>query len=321
MLRSAGKKAGCAVGGVRRMAHSLAQPAPLQSAIDYQINTSLPPLIFPEDHDHKNVGVELPNFPFFDGAMELMAVPKKKVSRHKRGIRNGPKALKPVPVIIRCTGFAVGLSYRTSFVAVGSNKIPKRVTATTRAWASYMIMSHDHVAGKLYVELKKFEEYNGSIITRRIKNRDPKGISEDDVLPDGTKAKAGGMVTYRAVIGPVRSGYLSGPLMFRVSIGPGYYRTGLGRFSSILGPLTALVTYIPYSMGRMEYNRGPDAASFKPERWLKDGIFQNASPFKFTAFQVQFYEFKLVQGHQVKYRMMTILSMENGLKITVSKRA
>ncbi|XP_076942507.1 uncharacterized protein LOC143612399 [Bidens hawaiensis] len=34
--------------------------------------------------------------------MELMAVPKKKTSPHKRGIRNGPKALKPIPVIIRC---------------------------------------------------------------------------------------------------------------------------------------------------------------------------------------------------------------------------
>lgn len=47
-----------------------------------------------------------------------------------------------------------------------------------------------------------------------------------------------------------------------------------------------MVTYVPYSMGRMEYNWGSDAASFKPERWLKDGFFQNASPFKFTAFQV-----------------------------------
>lgn len=47
-----------------------------------------------------------------------------------------------------------------------------------------------------------------------------------------------------------------------------------------------MVTYVPYSMGRMEYNWGSDAALFKPERWLKDGIFQNASPFKFTAFQV-----------------------------------
>lgn len=69
--------------------------------------------------------------------------------------------------------------------------------------------------------------------------QDPKGILEDDVLPDGTKVKAGGMVTY-----------------------------------------------VPYSMGRMEYNWGPDAASFNPDRWLKDGVFQNASPFKFTAFQV-----------------------------------
>nr|GEU65823.1 uncharacterized protein [Tanacetum cinerariifolium] len=28
-----------------------------------------------------------------------------------------------------------------------------------------------------------------------------------------------------------------------------------------------------------------DAKEFKPERWLKDGFFQNVSPFKFTAFQ------------------------------------
>ncbi|KAL6533439.1 hypothetical protein OROMI_027551 [Orobanche minor] len=41
-------------------------------------NTSLP-LIFPENNNDKNMGVELPNFPFLDGAMELMAVPKKKV--------------------------------------------------------------------------------------------------------------------------------------------------------------------------------------------------------------------------------------------------
>ncbi|EAY78436.1 hypothetical protein OsI_33527 [Oryza sativa Indica Group] len=35
-------------------------------------------------------------------AMELMAVPKKKVSKYKKGLRNGPKALKPVPVIVCC---------------------------------------------------------------------------------------------------------------------------------------------------------------------------------------------------------------------------
>ncbi|TVU31001.1 hypothetical protein EJB05_22663 [Eragrostis curvula] len=40
--------------------------------------------------------------PASDAAMELMAVPKKKVSKYKKGLRNGPKALKPVPVIVRC---------------------------------------------------------------------------------------------------------------------------------------------------------------------------------------------------------------------------
>lgn len=31
-------------------------------------------------------------------------------------------------------------------------------TATTLTWAIYMIMTHDHVAEKLYLELKAFEE-------------------------------------------------------------------------------------------------------------------------------------------------------------------
>ncbi|KAL0296886.1 UNVERIFIED_CONTAM: cytochrome [Sesamum radiatum] len=238
-------------------------------------------------------------------------------------------------------------------------------TATTLAWAIYMIKTHKNVADKLYSELKRFEEdraeeegisliqyhkenpesfnqkamqfagllsydsigklyYLHAVITETLRLypavpqvsdfsvksdakqwqkvilvasglQDPKGILQDDVLPDGTKVKAGGMVTY-----------------------------------------------VPYAMGRMEYNWGPDAASFDPERWLKDGVFQNSSPFKFTAFQAgpriclgrtrylqmkmalailcRFYEFKLLPGHLVAYRMMTILSMAHGLKLTVSRR-
>ncbi|XP_031287928.1 cytochrome P450 704B1 [Pistacia vera] len=216
-------------------------------------------------------------------------------------------------------------------------------TATTLTWAIYMVMTHSNVAEKLYLELKKFEDdqaeeekvslvqydsenlesfnqratqfagllkydslgrlyYLHAVITETLRlypavPQDPKGILEDDVLPDGTKVKAGGMVTY-----------------------------------------------VPYSMGRMEYNWGPDAASFKPERWLKDGIFQNASPFKFTAFQAgpriclgkdsaylqmkmalailcRFFRFSLIPDHPVQYRMMTILSMEHGLKLQVERRS
>ncbi|PIA57480.1 hypothetical protein AQUCO_00600306v1 [Aquilegia coerulea] len=216
-------------------------------------------------------------------------------------------------------------------------------TATTLSWAIYMIMTHPQVADKLYSELKDFEEekakqenvsllpynpedaesfnervtkyaslltydslgkllYLHAVVTETLRlypavPQDPKGILEDDVLPDGTKVRAGGMVTY-----------------------------------------------VPYSMGRMEYNWGPDAAQFKPERWLKDGFFQNASPFKFTAFQAgpriclgkdsaylqmkmtlailcRFFEFKLVPKHQVKYRMMTTLSMQYGLQLGVVRRS
>ncbi|GKV12953.1 hypothetical protein SLEP1_g24035 [Rubroshorea leprosula] len=44
------------------------------------------------------------------------------------------------------------------------------------------------------------------------------------------------------------------------------------------------VYYMAYAMGRMPYIWGEDAEDFRPERWLKNGIFQPESPFKFIAF-------------------------------------
>ncbi|CAN6307871.1 unnamed protein product [Urochloa humidicola] len=215
-------------------------------------------------------------------------------------------------------------------------------TATTLSWFTYMAMSHPDVAEKLRAELCAFEAdrareegitlvpcaeaddasfaarvaqfagllsydslgklvYLHACVTETLRlypavPQDPKGILEDDVLPDGTKVRAGGMVTY-----------------------------------------------VPYSMGRMEYNWGEDAARFRPERWInEEGAFRNASPFKFTAFQAgpriclgkdsaylqmkmalailcRFYRFHLLEGHPVEYRMMTILSMAHGLKLRVTR--
>ncbi|XP_022899336.1 cytochrome P450 94C1-like [Olea europaea var. sylvestris] len=45
------------------------------------------------------------------------------------------------------------------------------------------------------------------------------------------------------------------------------------------------VTYHPYAMGRMEDLWGTDCLEFKPERWLKDGVFFQENPFKFPVFQ------------------------------------
>ncbi|XP_044492273.1 uncharacterized protein LOC123216002 [Mangifera indica] len=99
VLKSSGIKSGCAL-SFMRLAHVAALPAPMNSIISSPIVS--PPLVLPDILEGKNSsGFGFPSFSF-GGSMELMAVPKKKVSPHKKGIRNGPKALKPVPVIIRC---------------------------------------------------------------------------------------------------------------------------------------------------------------------------------------------------------------------------
>ncbi|CAL5396474.1 unnamed protein product [Camellia sinensis] len=67
----------------------IAQPPPLDSPMSQTTVSS--PLVLPE-HDHDSINNHNIGFKF----------PRGRVSLHKKGIRNGPKALKPVPVIIRC---------------------------------------------------------------------------------------------------------------------------------------------------------------------------------------------------------------------------
>ncbi|GAB4824726.1 hypothetical protein Ancab_007591 [Ancistrocladus abbreviatus] len=44
------------------------------------------------------------------------------------------------------------------------------------------------------------------------------------------------------------------------------------------------VSYHPYAMGRMEPIWGHDCLEFKPERWLRDGVFWPESPYKYPVF-------------------------------------
>ncbi|KAM1063486.1 hypothetical protein ACFX2A_028239 [Malus domestica] len=99
------------------------------------------------------------------------------------------------------------------------------------------------------------------------------------------------------------------------------------------------VYYMAYAMGRMPYVWGEDAEDFRPERWLKNGIFQPESPFKFVAFhegpriclgkdfayrQMKivstalffFFRFKLAdETKNVTYRTMFTLHMDGGLPL------
>ncbi|XP_057417553.1 uncharacterized protein LOC130711817 [Lotus japonicus] len=76
--------------GFNRLFHSV---PPLAGSIDIGVPSSQP--VLPE--------FTSPSFSFGD-SMELMAVPKRKISKSRRGIRNGPKALKPIPVLVLCKG-------------------------------------------------------------------------------------------------------------------------------------------------------------------------------------------------------------------------
>ncbi|KAI3444663.1 hypothetical protein Pfo_001328 [Paulownia fortunei] len=65
------------------------------------------------------------------------------------------------------------------------------------------------------------------------------------------------------------------------------------------------VYYMAYAMGRMPYIWGYDAEEFKPERWLKNGMFQPESPFKFVAFNAGP---RTCLGKDFAYRQMKIVS-------------
>ncbi|XP_048431245.1 cytochrome P450 704C1 isoform X1 [Pyrus x bretschneideri] len=104
------------------------------------------------------------------------------------------------------------------------------------------------------------------------------------------------------------------------------------------------VYYMAYAMGRMPYIWGEDAEDFRPERWLKNGIFQPESPFKFVAFHAGpriclgkdfayrqmkivstallfFFRFKLAdQTKNVTYRTMFTLHMDGGLSLRATPR-
>ncbi|KAL5571497.1 hypothetical protein UlMin_021094 [Ulmus minor] len=104
------------------------------------------------------------------------------------------------------------------------------------------------------------------------------------------------------------------------------------------------VYYMAYAMGRMPQIWGEDAQDFRPERWLKNGVFQPESPFKFLAFHagpriclgkdfayrqmkivsialLRFFRFKLAdQNKNLTYKTMFTLHIDGGLPLCAVSR-
>ncbi|WOL01040.1 Cytochrome P450 [Canna indica] len=212
-------------------------------------------------------------------------------------------------------------------------------TAATMSWFVYMMVNHPRVAEKLCGELKEFEQdlaEKANVPLIRYENKDVEAFAE-------RIAQFAGLLSYESL---ARLNYLHACISETLRLYPAVAQDLKGALEDDVLPdgtkvkAGEMVTYVPYAMGRMEYNWGPDAALFDPERWFKDGLLQTFSPFKFTAFQAgpriclgkdsaylqmkmtlailcRFFTFNLVPNHQVRYKMMTTLSMAHGLKVYV----
>ncbi|XP_021802329.1 cytochrome P450 86B1-like [Prunus avium] len=103
------------------------------------------------------------------------------------------------------------------------------------------------------------------------------------------------------------------------------------------------VLYSMFSMARIESIWGQDCLEFRPERWIKDGVFASENQFKYPVFnggprlcvgkkfaytQMKMvaaaillrYEVKVVEGHNVVPKLTTTLYMQNGLLVTLKPR-
>ncbi|KAH8942501.1 hypothetical protein BDL97_14G103200 [Sphagnum fallax] len=229
-------------------------------------------------------------------------------------------------------------------------------TAVTLSWFVYMMIQHPEVAEKIEQELictfEKSEKEDQSAAPT-IMNSKKSGIDDDDDSKASDEASFNLRVaeysqhfTYDSLL---NLQYLYAAILETLRLYPAVPMDAKSVLNDDVFPDGTpvkkgnMVMYSAYAMGRMEYIWGSDACEFKPSRWLKDGVVQLESPFKFTAFQAgpriclgkdsamlqlrmvlailcRFYKFQLVSQAPVKYRQMSILLVANGLHVTVTRK-
>ncbi|KAJ7514493.1 hypothetical protein O6H91_23G046200 [Diphasiastrum complanatum] len=126
---------------------------------------------------------------------------------------------------------------------------------------------------------------------------DAKGVLDDDVTPDGTQLRRGGLVIYAP--------YCMGRMKFIWGQDVDQFKPERwlkdGTFQAVS----------PFKF--TAFQAGPRICLGKDSAYLQ---------MKMTAALLcRFFMFKLVPGHQVRYQMSNILAMAHGLKVIVTKRA
>lgn len=202
----------------------------------------------------------------------------------------------------------------------------KDTTAGALAWFLYMMCKHPEIQERICQEAK--DSTNAG-----------KTASVDEFSQSLTDEALNKMHYLHAALSETLRLYPSVPLdnkqCFSDDVLPNGFHVSKGD----------IVFYVPYAMGRMEYLWGEDAEVFRPERWLdENGVFQQESPFKFTAFQagpriclgkdfayrqmkifaavlLRFFVFNLRdENASVNYRAMITLYIEQGLHLTATAR-
>ncbi|KFK36431.1 hypothetical protein AALP_AA4G123100 [Arabis alpina] len=164
----------------------------------------------------------------------------------------------------------------------------KDTTAASLSWFLYMLCKNPLIQEKIVKEI------------RDVTTSHEKTIDVDGFIESITEEALGQMQYLHATLSETLRLYPPVPVDMRCAenddILPDGYRVSKGDN----------LYYIAYAMGRMSYIWGQDAEEFKPERWLKDGIFQPESPSKFISFHAGP---RICLGKDFAYRQMKIVSM------------
>ncbi|MED6206305.1 hypothetical protein PIB30_025509 [Stylosanthes scabra] len=199
-------------------------------------------------------------------------------------------------------------------------------TATTLSWFLFLLCKHPHVQEKIAHEVGDITKLNNTCNIEEV----TKALTEETLQK---------MNYLHAALTETLRLYPAVPVDGKQCLSDETLPDG---FSVKRGDM---VSYVPYSMGRMEFLWGNDAEEFHPERWLdENGTFQQQSSFKFTAFQAgpriclgkdfayrqmkvfaavlcHSYKFKLAfENKQVNYMVMLTLHIDGGLHVHASHR-